>query len=674
MFRILGAHRRLITAFALLAFLGTTAAAQQYPISAQRLDRIYFSDNFENGLGAWSVSGMDWGLTTVDSTSSVHSLTDSPGGNYVPYTNAAATLSQSLDLSQSNEPVLTFWHRYAMDTDYYKHDRSYAEISTDGGLTWTATLGSWNYRISTWRFVQIDLSAYKSTHVKIRFRLYSDSDGYVGDGWYVDDVKIAERDSNRLPFPFFEDFEGPLKNWLVSGNDWLRTSSDFRSGSRSLTDSVGANYLSYTSASATLAHSIDLSSTVQPVLSFWHRYALDQDYYKHDTLYVQVSTDGGYTWSTLLKKNYRVSTWHHVQLDLSNYRSATVKVRFHLYSDSDAYRGDGWYLDDVAIQEYADLDTELAFPFHDDLENGLDNWLLSGRHWDLTNSDYSSATHCLTDSPNVSYGPYASARATLGGTLDLTATDHPVLTFWQRYSMDKDYYKHDRCYVQVSADGGFSWTTLKSWNYRVSTWFFVQADLSAYKEAEVKVRFLLYSDSDGYLGDGWHIDDVKILEEADLNPPLPYPFADYFENGTDNWLLSGRHWELTTATYRSPTHCLTDSKNGNYAPYTSARATLDGVIDLSTASFPVLKFWHMHHLDNDYYKHDTAYVQISTDGGFSWKTLKSWKDRISNWKEVWIDLTPYIGEKVKIRFYLYSDSDGYLGDGWYVDDVKIEEL
>ncbi len=55
---------------------------------------VYFQDDFEHGLGKWTVSGYDWALTTSDYRSSNHSATDSPGGNYAPNANAAITLDK----------------------------------------------------------------------------------------------------------------------------------------------------------------------------------------------------------------------------------------------------------------------------------------------------------------------------------------------------------------------------------------------------------------------------------------------------------------------------------------------------------------------------------------------------------------------------------------------------
>ena len=42
-----------------------------------------------------------------------------------------------------------------------------------------------------------------------------------------------------------------------------------------------------------------------------------------------------------------------------------------------------------------------------------------------------------------------------------------------------------------------------------------------------------------------------------------------------------------------------------------------------------------------------------------------------SWVEEEIDLTPFIGQQIKLRFALYSDQS-VTEDGWYVDDIVIE--
>lgn len=147
--------------------------------------------------------------------------------------------------------------------------------------------------------------------------------------------------------------------------------------------------------------------------------------------------------------------------------------------------------------------------------------------------------------------------------------------------------------------------------------------------------------------------------------------SDGFEQGLNNWIVSGQDWDTTSAMYRTGGHCATDSKTGNYGPNENASLTLKGTIDLSKSTSPVLTFWHKYDM---YPAYDACYVEISTDRGFNWSTLKYYVNTNSSWVLEQIDLSSYVKDTIKIRFRLYSNSDAGYGDGWYIDDVNISDL
>jgi len=161
--------------------LGTTAitVTGAYP----------FSDNIEAGLGNWIANG-GWGLTTAQYASPTHAVTDSPGTFYTNNTDAALTLASSINLSGAVRPALQFYHKYAIEPGY---DFALVEVSTNNGVTWiNPPLASYTGNLGAMTREQLDLSPYAgSANVRIRFRLVTD-DSVVMDGWYVDDVLIAE--------------------------------------------------------------------------------------------------------------------------------------------------------------------------------------------------------------------------------------------------------------------------------------------------------------------------------------------------------------------------------------------------------------------------------------------------------------------------------------------------
>lgn len=157
------------------------------PAAAYSPPLIY---SFDTGtLQGWTTNGL-WSVTTSTAHSGAYSVTDSPGGNYSDNSNTWLASSR-IDLTATNTPKLTFWHRYQLESCC---DDGYVELSTNGGSTWTNITpgGSYSGTVSTpFTLVTIDLTPYKSSsQVVIRFRLQTDS-SIVYDGWYIDDIGIS---------------------------------------------------------------------------------------------------------------------------------------------------------------------------------------------------------------------------------------------------------------------------------------------------------------------------------------------------------------------------------------------------------------------------------------------------------------------------------------------------
>ncbi len=139
-------------------------------------------------------------------------------------------------------------------------------------------------------------------------------------------------------------FEGGLSNWTAE-SPWGLTTSVRNTGNYSVTDSPSGNYASNANASLT-SSSIDLTGVYEAHLTFWHRYNLEQGF---DDGHLEVSLNGGTTWTTLASYTGAVSSFQKAEFDLTPYAgSPAVLVRFRLESDSSIQR-DGWYIDDVSL-------------------------------------------------------------------------------------------------------------------------------------------------------------------------------------------------------------------------------------------------------------------------------------------------------------------------------------
>ena len=128
---------------------------------------------------------------------------------------------------------------------------------------------------------------------------------------------------------------------------------------------------------------------------------------------------------------------------------------------------------------------------------------MSGQDWALTTSTARSASNSVTDSPSGNYTNDADAAITMAGTVNLTGATAPVLSWWQKLSLEGTYGGispyYDRAYFEVSTNGGLAWTQLASnqSTSNSSTWRRGQLDLSTYIGSVLKVRFRLWDNSAG---------------------------------------------------------------------------------------------------------------------------------------------------------------------------------
>ncbi len=157
------------------------------------------------------------------------------------------------------------------------------------------------------------------------------------------------------------------------------------------------------------------------------------------------------------------------------------------------------------------------------------------------------------------------------------------------------------------------------------------------------------------------------MPEGDMDYPLSFTvgspvtlFSDDMESGLGNWTTTGQ-WGLTGNTYHSSANSLTDSPSGNYPDQSTTSATLNGTFKATG-----LSFWHKYDLEVDY---DYGKVQISADGG-AWTTLTSYTGLALIWEQIHVDLSPFAGQDIAIRFVLESDYS-LNEDGWYIDDVVV---
>ncbi len=149
----------------------------------------------ESGAAGWTTQApFPWALTTEQAHSPTHSWTDSPAGNYGNNRNTSLT-SPLLDLSTAAAPVLSFWHRFDLESGW---DYGRVEVSANGGGTWVQK-AQYSGAQGAWQQVELAVPELAgSGQAQVRFRLTTDG-SEVRDGWYVDDVGLRT---------------GPAPDWL----------------------------------------------------------------------------------------------------------------------------------------------------------------------------------------------------------------------------------------------------------------------------------------------------------------------------------------------------------------------------------------------------------------------------------------------------------------------------
>ena len=116
--------------------------------------------------------------------------------------NLKATLTRSVDLTgATTSAALTAWVQADIEEDY---DYLYAEVSTNGGATWTQ-IGAPLTGTSAWTQRSCDLSAYKGQNVQFRFR-YATDGGLSLKGAFIDDIAVTKdgwpvRSTTSRPVP-----------------------------------------------------------------------------------------------------------------------------------------------------------------------------------------------------------------------------------------------------------------------------------------------------------------------------------------------------------------------------------------------------------------------------------------------------------------------------------------
>jgi len=649
---------------------------------------------------------------------------------YDPYLNYQDEwlITPSLDFSGYTTGIfLSFWWMMSYYWGVYPYDNYdlNIKISTNGGTTWTQiwnedTIGIFEDWIWYEAFFgePIDLSAYAGeTHVMIGFQY----EGTGGAQLCLDYIKIFARPAhdvgiNYINYPTGTQIAGSLKpnitvcnygtnneidipvNLKIEKKIILGDTEDFEENNGSYTHSVGPgqgynddwewgipNYYegpntSYSELSCwgtnllgnhntygdmvldsneiNLAEISSNLSDYKPRLEFYHWYDLYSIYNGGN---VKISCDDGITWNIIRPEgDYPIESiyfnnkgipnepafsninpggdppgvgtegWEHAIFDLSEYKNENIILRWHCGTiTSTYYNRAGWYIDDVKIA-YDDVFEE--------------------------------------------YNQTMAINLTIKESKDLL---FPIWnpTDWKFINNENIEYRIKAC-TNLFNDEDFE-NDCKIEQFILHFPFFNDTGILSIQEPLGTLYAKTFSPTVLVTNFGQNnISQVPV--KLDINKiNYTYYFREDFENGlSDNWtIVNGGNTDDTWTDTNPGERNLEGGCLGTFMIADSDYAGFEGVYmdeHLISPSFSCENATEVLLGLSQYYNYldeDSAQIDISNDGGFSWINIANYSSDI--WGPTVINISSIVSgcSNVKIRFH-YNDS-GTWAWFWMIDNIKV---
>ena len=179
--------------------------------------------------------------------------------------------------------------------------------------------------------------------------------------------------------------------------------------------------------------------------------------------------------------------------------------------------------------------------------------------------------------------------------------------------------------------------------------------------------YSLRIDADGYVC--YFQDTVHIFDDPELNrdlPPSVELFFDDFESGTADWTMGGNaNWGIDNSVYYSGNASLADSPGIQYGINSDSYAEFS--VDLTGIETAHLSFMSKYFLEPEA---DFGIVSVSSDGGVNRIEIAGYHLQDTDWTEEKLNLKPFCGNPVIIRFSLETDQN-IEENGWNIDNVKV---
>ncbi len=527
------------------------------------------------------------------------------------------------------------------------------------------------------------------------------------------------------------------------GADWAQTSAAgyVRRGSIALSDSLAGEYTVNTRNILEFLPIIDLRSTSTNQLArlyFWTRYAIDDnDNFRVEIAYEDsANTSLGYdklagwsAWtavntsvtgtSAVEKTSTEVANWVREDVNLASFLGKRIRVRFVMNVPNNTNEADGAYIDDVTFTYGYNT---IALTFTEDAQT-LSRWVTEGS-WGVTEQYFAGTGTDAADLGNINWVGWYYDCESNGGACDSTWGDNvgsymnsilnnyqhtlasPVLipnriigpettanisyVFTDTYTPINNSagpaFNDDfgaRWIRQVALNPGlYNFQTLSDDGVRL--WINDVAGTSTPVAGDTGLPASMLATA-GYIINQWsnhstQLDYGQLTVTSPTSLPPRYLYLDYFENGGNSIIA------LSAA---RDTYSITDSPNTrNGSGWDIVPSTVPGNVSLMLNGFMnfsnVASNYNMQYLrmyDSD--TNNAFYLEVSTDGGFTWNAIASETltgsespniRPINDWQTRTVNLNAYrsvANTAVTFRFRVDSRSASTGGDGYYITDILV---
>ncbi|MEM7367369.1 MAG: PKD domain-containing protein [Bacteroidota bacterium] len=450
--------------------------------------------------------------------------------------------------------------------------------------------------------------------------------------------------SNKPKFdvPYSENFDGGFPaDWLNDLNDdgeeWLSSTAGIAGFGPGLVDhtSGSGEYVwvddsgPHSAKTSLLTPCIDLVNQTQPEMEFWV-WSNNEEPFEDDTkLHIDIKSNGVWFNDVISPIVDMDSLWEQIMVDLTAFAGTIINVRFRMEEFDTGFKHD-IAIDDFRVSERLAFDAQLL-----SIEQPFGS--------DCALSDMETISIMLRNSGGMPTSGITASFSVDGGA-PIPAETIPG--------------------------------TLQSGDTVMYT-FATTADFSSVGPHSLHVS--LQQSGDGKLSNN------EIGINVTHIPGYPAPYSENFDAGfPSDWLNdsrdAGKEWihSSTITTDYGPDDVDHTSGNGAYVyvddsgPHRSETNLVSPCIDLTRLLAPELSFWVWSNNEEPTSVDTRLHIDISANGLWTQDIIPPITDMDSAWENVLIDLTPFSGTFLKVRFRIEEINTGFRHD-ISIDDFRIFE-